>query len=217
MNIDKNLAFDIGAFTGDTVPAIKSLGYTEIHCFEPEPINFSRLVKNYGKDTQVVCVQKALSNQITQLEMIVNSKRPFLNTLEKYWTENCRHTPHYPSDRLSKCIVDTVTLDSYINNIGRIPDFIKLDAEGHGVKILEKLSFKPNMLSFEWVSEFDQVSFNCLKFLNDLGFKEYKICYMENLPQKTDISYSYQECLDRLIEIKKKDRNNDQWGNIWCR
>ena len=136
MTIDKNLAFDIGAYVGDSISMIKNLGYRDIVCFEPEPNNFRQLVRDYQGDPYITFVQKALSNESTTIEMIVNPDLPFLNTIEKYWTENCRHEQLYNKNNMYKCLVETITLDEYIKSIGRIPDYIKLDAEGHGFKIL---------------------------------------------------------------------------------
>jgi FkbM family methyltransferase len=166
MTIDKNLAFDIGAYIGDSISMIKNLGYRDIVCFEPEPNNFKKLFDSYQSDPHITFMQKALSNECSKIEMIVNPDMPILNTLEKYWTENCRHEQYYNKNNMYKCVVETTTLDEYINSIGKIPSYIKLDAEGHGFKILQKLSYKTEMLSFEWVSEFDQINSSCIELLN---------------------------------------------------
>jgi len=216
MIIDKNLAFDIGAYIGDSIPMIKSFGYKNIICFEPEPNNFKKLVDSYQSDPNITFVQKALSNQSSTIEMIVNPDMPILNTLEKYWTENCRHEQLYNKNNMYKCLVETITLDEYINSIGRIPDYIKLDAEGHGFKILQKLSHKTNMLSFEWVSEFDEVNLSCIESLSKLGFTKFAICFGEALQNAENQRYSAQECINKLIEIKNNDASNSQWGNIWA-
>jgi hypothetical protein len=115
-----------------------------------------------------------------------------------------------------KCKVETITLDEYINSIGKIPAYIKLDAEGHGFKILQKLSHKTDMLSFEWVSEFYQVNASCVESLSKLGFTKFIICFMEATPKVEDNIYCAEECINKLMEIKNNDRNNDQWGNIWA-
>ena len=216
MIIDKNLAFDIGAYIGDSIPMIKSFGYKNIVCFEPEPNNFKKLVDSYQSDPNITFVQKALSNQSSTIEMIVNPDMPILNTLEKYWTENCRHEQLYNKNNMYKCSVETITLDEYINSIGKIPAYIKLDAEGHGFKILQKLSHKTDMLSFEWVSEFYQVNASCVESLSKLGFTKFTICFAEAVQNAESQRYSAQECINKLIEIKNNDTSNSQWGNIWA-
>ena len=216
MKIDKNLAFDIGAYIGDSISMIKNLGYRDIVCFEPEPNNFRQLIVSFQSDPHITFVQKALSNESATIEMIVNPDLPFLNTIEKYWTEDCRHTGYYNKNNMYKCSVETITLDEYINSIGKIPAYIKLDAEGHGFKILQKLSHKTDMLSFEWVSEFHQVNASCVESLSKLGFTKFTICFMEATPKAGDNVYSDEECINKLMEIKSNDRNNDQWGNIWA-
>ena len=39
---------------------------------------------------------------------------------------------------------------------------------------------------------------------------------MEATPKAGDNVYSDEECINKLMEIKSNDRNNDQWGNIWA-
>ena len=39
---------------------------------------------------------------------------------------------------------------------------------------------------------------------------------MEATPKVEDNIYCAEECINKLMEIKNNDRNNDQWGNIWA-
>lgn len=216
MNIDKKLAFDIGAYIGDSIQMIRGLGYTDIICFEPAPHNFKALFNTFGNDKDITCIQKAISDKSGKTEMIINPDLPFLNTIEKYWTEDCRHVGYYNKSNMHKVEIDTISLNEFIESIGRIPDYIKLDAEGHGFKILKNLNYKSSMLSFEWVSEFEEVNNSCLDSLNKLGFNQFIICFMEATPKINDIKLNYIECKNQLKEIKNNDIRNELWGNIWA-
>jgi hypothetical protein len=215
IQIDDNLAFDIGAYTGDTVPMIKSLGYTEIVCFEPEPNSFKLLKDAFGNDEKITCIQKALSNKNGKSIMTVNPRLPILNTLEENWLKDCRHEVH--CDGLYKIEIETITMDSFIESINRIPHYVKLDAEGHGDKVLEGLNYKPAILSFEWVSEFDEINISCIRSMHRLGFKEFTICSHEEVPNNNHSTYDFENVIKKMIDIKRNDLHNNMWGNIWSK
>ena len=41
--INKNLAFDVGAYVGSSIPRIRSMGFNDVVCFEADPENYKLL------------------------------------------------------------------------------------------------------------------------------------------------------------------------------
>lgn len=215
MEIDKTLAFDCGAFTGDTIPMIRGLGYNKIVCFEPHPGNFQALMNNYGTDPNIIKVNKAISSESgLVLRMFVNHNLPWLNTVESNWIFNTRHEQHY-QDR-SECQVGTITLDSYIEELGVIPDYIKIDVEGHELELFKGFNYKPNKLSFEFITEFPEKNILGLIKMKELGFTKFNICFCEATPQPGDQIYDFEGVVAKMVEIRKSDTKNEIWGNFWC-
>jgi hypothetical protein len=64
--------------------------------------------------------------------------------------------------------VEATTLDHLIARFGQ-PDFIKIDAEGMEVEILEGLSRPVAVLAFEHLPERPEATFSCIRRLNALG------------------------------------------------
>jgi FkbM family methyltransferase len=214
MHINENLAFDVGAYTGDTISAIKSMGYKQIVCFEPSPGNYAALMSNYGNDPAIIKIQKAVSDTSNkQVEMIINNDLPWLNTLDTNWIYGCRHESLFSNTH--KIIISTVSLDDYIKSIDSIPSYIKIDVEGHTLNVFKGLSYKPNMISFEWVSEFAEMNAACLIMTYKLGFNKFYISIHENT-KRQDSSIDLETCLNQLRDIRMKDNKNEMWGNIWC-
>jgi len=132
-----DIVFDIGAYVGDTALWFsKAVGpQGKVYAFEPEPSNFEKLKANIerSKVTNVIPLQLALSE--TEGEMQVSSAAGS-SVITQAGTG------------LS---VKVTTIDKFVeaNKLPRV-DFIKMDVEGHELKVLEGAhetiqAFKPSM------------------------------------------------------------------------
>lgn len=211
IEIDPKLAYDIGAFSGDTVQMIKNLGYETVICFEPNPDLFRSLCMAHQGDADVIPVNLAVSEKSDEIvKMYLVPGHPYLSSLENSWLEIPRHN----LGEISEIEVKTVSLDDYIKNTKKIPAYIKVDAEGHEISIFKGLSVKPHMISFEWISEFYEKNITCLQMMKDLGFNNFEICYTENLPQGNILDF--EECCNKIKLHNETDVEQKIWGNIWC-
>ena len=88
--------------------------------------------------------------------------------------------------KLSAITVPIITLDFLISHYGR-PDFLKIDVEGFEVSVLEGLSTKVPLLSFEFHARTIDRTEKCLSLLNKLGKLSMRASNMncEWLMQKT--------------------------------
>lgn len=124
------LVADIGANVGYFSRFLSNkVGQTgAVHCFEPIPSTFNML-----KDTielnhlhNVTAVNKAVSSSNGTITMYL-SHTHYMASIDANWASNDG----------GNIEVSTVTLDSYFENLGRYPDFIKMDIEGGGVFALK--------------------------------------------------------------------------------
>lgn len=117
-----DVVVDLGANLGYyTLLAARLVGQKgKVYAFEPEPINYSLLLKNIelnGYDN-VVTMQKAISNVVGTVRLFLDNK----NT--------GAHTIYQPSDRREFIEVESVTLDEFFKDKKHQVNVIKMDIEG---------------------------------------------------------------------------------------
>jgi len=132
-----DVVFDIGAYVGDTAlwfsKAVGSHG--KVYAFEPEPHNFAKLKANLerNKVTNVIPLQLALSENEGEMQVATGGSS---STMTQAGTGT---------------LVKVTTIDKFAeaNKLPRV-DFIKMDVEGHELKVLEGAhetikTFKPSL------------------------------------------------------------------------
>lgn len=124
--------FDVGANVGEfSLMMLNNYNNIELHCFEPvfETFNVLRArLKDPPKESKVVLSNKGLSNKEEKIEINIYANLAGTNSLYE----------RVGLSILEKQASEFITIDSYIkrNNID-VVDFIKVDVEGHEVKVIE--------------------------------------------------------------------------------
>jgi hypothetical protein len=72
---------------------------------------------------------------------------------------------------------------------------------------------KVNSLCFEWASEWNEKTFECIHHLKNLGYSQFHI---QNGDSYTFRPSTYEHTLESLIESLKLIRDKEYWGMIWC-
>ena len=132
-----DIVFDIGAYVGDTALWFsKAIGpQGKVYAFEPEPSNFEKLKANLerNKVTNVIPLQLALSENEGEMQITSGEGGSAI-------TETAGDTS-----------VNVTTVDRFVeaNKLPRV-DFIKMDVEGHELKVLAGArktikTFKPSL------------------------------------------------------------------------
>ena len=112
-------AFDVGANAGFYTLGLSRLVANQGHvwCFEPLPANLAHLT-NHLKINDV--------QNVTVVEAAVAEKAGFA-----FFQEGDTRSTGHMTDRGTALRIATVSLDSFIETIGRkIPDLVKIDVEG---------------------------------------------------------------------------------------
>lgn len=131
------ILFDIGANIGEYTQVLldKSTylnNKVKIHLFEPTQACFDILQKKFAHFDEIVLNKKAVSNNFETVEIFYDEQKSGLASLYN------RNLNAYSIQMNKSESVDTIRLDSYINNkkIKHI-HFLKIDIEGHELKALE--------------------------------------------------------------------------------
>lgn len=185
------IAIDIGANVGFFTVALGSIGYSQVHSFEPVPETFSILSKNIevnGLKEKTVVNCLGVSDDEGYIEFKLFEKSPAINRLA--------NSNDLKTGKTQK--VSVVRLDDYClsENIERI-DFLKIDVEG-----MENLVLKgaQKLLSSQRVSlvlieicpsNLSNLGFNVCEIHNTLssfGYEIYRVGSDGNLSEKLSLS-----------------------------
>ena len=132
-----DIVFDIGAYVGDTALWFsKAVGpQGKVYAFEPEPRNFEKLKANLERNnvTNVIPLQLAVSETKGEMQVASGAGSSVI-------TQDDTGTS-----------VKVTTIDKFVeaNKLPRV-DFIKMDVEGHELKVLKGAhetiqAFKPSL------------------------------------------------------------------------
>lgn len=121
---------DIGANIGYFAKFLNNkVGATgRVYAFEPIPDTFLRLQETLelNRLSNVTAIQKAVTDTKGEIQ-IYFSKSHYMASVDKKWA----------SDEGGSIVVPTTSLDYFFEELGKYPDFIKMDIEGGGVLALE--------------------------------------------------------------------------------
>ena len=129
--------FDIGANVGEwTALALSANPTANIHCFEPSPNTFQRLLTNRFPAT-VVCNNLGLSSARGESKLFVFEGCSGINSL--YKREGLEGVGLLTQQREESVCLDTV--DHYCLERGiRAIDFAKVDVEGHELEVFKGMT-----------------------------------------------------------------------------
>ncbi len=173
------LAFDIGAHVGDRTGSFLRLGATVVAA-EPQPHVFRALRLLYGRCDQANLHQTAVGAEPGLLDLYVNSNNPTVTTASPDLIAAARTAAQWKGQVWDNRIaVKVTTLDALIAQYG-IPDFAKIDVEGHELEVLKGLTQRLPALSFEFTTIQKDIALDCLTQMNGLGSYEFNVSLGED-------------------------------------
>lgn len=206
------IVFDIGCNIGEWIEANSQLEDQFIGV-EASP-EIARIARDHFKNMKNVTIINLLisdTDKESQDFYVCKTAHGVLSTASEFWKDKSR----FANQQYQKPIqVRAITLDTLIKVFGK-PDEIKIDVEGFELKVIQGLTQKVDLLSFEWSEELIDVLQGCLTHLQNLGFTEFFM-------QDTD-SYTFRPTTWNTIqEIQEKistlnPARKDAWGMIYAK
>jgi FkbM family methyltransferase len=204
------LLFDIGANIGSWALANYNES-TNIVCVEASPYTFNHLVSKIGNTSHITCLNMAVCDSTNETVEFFHSDADVISTLDRKWLDD-------PSSRFYKycgfqsIMVKAVSLDKLIEIYGT-PDLLKIDVEGAENVVIRSLSSKVKTLCFEWASEWNEKTFECIQHLINLGYSQFHLEHTDNYTFRPS---SYEHTAESLIGALKLTKHKEDWGMIWC-
>jgi FkbM family methyltransferase len=170
-----DLIFDIGANHGSKTSIFMSLG-ARVVAVEPDEVNQETLNQMFLRyrltPKPVVIVGKAVSDTNGIETMWIDEPGSAKNTFNPKWVETLREDKERFGETLAfgeRKEVETTTLEELVATYGS-PFFVKIDVEGHELKVLQGLQRPVPYLSFEVnLPEFREEGLACVQVLQRLA------------------------------------------------
>jgi FkbM family methyltransferase len=175
------LAFDIGAHVGDRTRAFRALG-AHVVAVEPQVAAMRVLRLLHDRDPGVALVPEAVGAAPGEALFSVNSRNPTVSTLSAEFVAGTAGAPGWHGQRWDHAArVRVTTLDRLIAAHG-VPDFVKIDVEGHEAAALAGLSpaNAPSALSFEVLTALRPAGLAALDGAAALGYRRFRLSLGES-------------------------------------
>jgi FkbM family methyltransferase len=161
LEVGNQRVFDIGANHGNKAALFARLAQ-EVICIEPDPASMTSLRARFAGNPRVKFVHAGVGDTAGKLPFHVVQPGSALNTFSPRWAQQ------QGAATSSVLEIPVVTLDQLIQQHGP-PNYVKIDAEGFELPILQGLSQPVPLLSFECnLPEFQTESLGCVARLATL-------------------------------------------------
>lgn len=162
------LCFDVGAHVGNRTRAFRALG-ARVVAVEPQADCLRVLQRLFGADPDVVLVHAAVGESPGRARLLECATNPTVGTLDADWVRRAAEVSGFAHLRWTAGDeVPVTTLDALIASHG-VPDFVKIDVEGHEAAVLRGLSRPLRALSFEVLPALRERAIACVDRLAALG------------------------------------------------
>jgi FkbM family methyltransferase len=205
------LAFDIGANVGNRVEPLVDAG-ARVVAVEPQAECSSYLERVFGRARGVIVVPSGVGATRGRAMLRVGDAHTLSTMSDEFIAQvqmTSRFGTHNWTDRYE---VAVTTLDDLISEHGE-PVFCKIDVEGYEAEVLRGLSKPLRSLSFEFMTELDDVYRACITHLDGLGSYEYNFSLGESMRMARAKWLRSDELLAELDEL----RSGVDWGDVYAR
>jgi FkbM family methyltransferase len=164
---------DVGAHVGAKSERYLALG-ARVVCVEPLPECVTELHRRFDGDPRVTIVAEAAGMQAGTATLSVCSRAPYLSTFSAAWKGG-----RFRNEVWDRALdVPMTTLDALVAQHG-LPDFCKIDVEGHERAVLSALHCRIPALSIEFAREAVGETALCLARLGELGYSRFNLAFGE--------------------------------------
>jgi FkbM family methyltransferase len=209
--IKKNdLCFDVGANNGDLTEIFLKLG-AKVLVVEPQGDCLKILRKLYGKNKNIIIIDKGLAEKEGFLELSICEGANSISTMSNKWKIKGRFSEDYKWTKTET--VPVVTLDSLIKKYG-LPNFCKIDVEGFELSVLKGLTTPVPCLSFEFTKEFLEDVRKIIDYLLSFyGKIKFNYTVKNSLKLFSNNWFNEEELYSQL----KRSTDENLWGDIYVK
>jgi FkbM family methyltransferase len=210
-----DLIYDIGANQGYKTDIFLRFGASVV-AVEPDEtsqeILKQKFLKYRLKMKRVVIIPKAISDRSSTERMWIDTPGGAKNTLSQKWVDSLREDDRRFGHRLTFGQwkeVETISIEQLIAAHG-LPFFVKIDVEGHELRILRGMRRPVPYLSFEVnLPEFRQEGLECVQVLANLApdgrFNYATDCrrglVLQRWISRAEFAVVLDSCTDESIEV----------------
>ncbi len=211
------LIFDIGAnigkYTLSLLDKYKDEKELKIICVEASPFTYKTLMENLEKYKNLVLLNVAIADgNDKEISFYHAINCDPISTINLDWLTS-------PESRFYNYVAQAVeikvtrnSIDDLIKTYG-MPDILKIDVEGAEESVINSLSVKTPVISFEWASEWHESLNRAIDRLYKLGYTKFHVQIADAYdyyPDKFELTYI--EAKNVLINSKRKT----DWGMVWA-
>lgn len=174
---------------------------------EPQQPFASFLRRTLPRD--VVFIDSAAGSSETEANMSISSLNPTVSSLKKDFLETANNSPGFENvvwDKSQR--VKVLTLDSLIREHG-VPDYIKIDVEGFELEVLSGLSHAVDLISFEFLPGFADLTHEVVGQIETLGDYEFNLAVGEKANLIWDAWLNSKELKDWISQQPAKSKSAD--------
>lgn len=162
-----DLAFDVGANQGVYAKILSTL-YREVVCFEPQPMMVEKIKEKAKNSPNLRVIEKAISDREGTAKIYL-SRQNEMSSMEKKWIQQMRESGRFGNNEWSEeRAISTITLDAAIRRYG-VPNFLKVDVEGHEYKVFSTLSHPVKNIVFECTPEARDAGISSIEKISENG------------------------------------------------
>ena len=195
----EDLVYDVGANVGNRTTIFLKLG-ARVVAIEPQEACARELKKRFARNHRFTLITDALAAAEGEGELLIGDEST-ISSMAPGWIERVKHTGRFGDmDWRRTQRVRTTTLDALIGMTG-LPAFCKIDVEGFEATVLQGLSKRIPVLSFEFTPEFLESTVKSIEHLSSLGYARYNFSLGESMQLQLLNWVSADEILPRLRSV----------------
>lgn len=206
-----NLVFDIGANLGETTDIFIKIA-DKVIAFEPNPKLSDQLKYRFYGDN-VIIDTRGISDSVGTKKFNLSNAHT-VSTLSSDWINNSRFSNVVDWDVVLD--IQTTTLDYIIDEYG-VPDYIKIDVEGHEYEVLTAFTkiLDNTIISFEWAEEQKYKIIDTVNYLFDLGYSKFFFTEKDEIMINNQINWNYYNKFEFFSSLNEERK--EKWGMIYIK
>lgn len=207
-----DLVFDVGSNLGNKSQSLLNLG-ARVVAFEPQQNCYLHSLNRFKNNKNWTVENIALDHKKGKgILHIANAHT--ISSMSKQFIDETKKQRFQEYNWGNSIEIDTDTLDNMINKYG-LPSFIKIDAEGYELNILQGLTKSINFISAEFTPELFDNSIKCMDYMHKINNN---VLYNYGSGESQNFTFKKWETKETIINYLSTLRNDKvEFGDVYCK